>query len=73
MSNSLQPYNPQQMSTSLDAFSEGLTLYLGYLGLPAEAVLVDNGQRRRAINNLPDVVNLLDLNGNKLPAILVPG
>jgi hypothetical protein len=60
MSNNLQPYNPQQMSTSLDAFSEGLTLYLGYLGLPAEAVLVDNGQRRRAINNLPDVVNLLD-------------
>jgi hypothetical protein len=48
------------MVTNLDAFSECLTTYLGYLGLPTEAVLVDNGQRRRAINNLPEVVGLLN-------------
>lgn len=60
MSNELQPYSPQNMVTNLDAFSEGLTTYLGYLGLPTEAVLVDNGQRRRAINNLPEVVGLLN-------------
>jgi hypothetical protein len=53
------PYDPKGVSESLAQFSAGLTTYLGYLGLPAEVVLVDASERRKVINNLPDVVAVL--------------
>lgn len=59
MDSELQTYDPKNMGTNLDAFSESLTKYLTYLQLPYEGILVDNNQRRRAINNLPEVVERL--------------
>ncbi|MCC6545652.1 hypothetical protein IT570_00680 [Candidatus Sumerlaeota bacterium] len=54
------PSNPDAVSESLAQFASGLTTYLDYLGVPSEAVLVEQSERRKVINNLPDVVALLN-------------
>lgn len=41
----------------VDGLSTALNSYLSELGLPTENVLVDLPERRKIINNLPDVVN----------------
>jgi hypothetical protein len=48
------------VTVEVDNFTLALTGYLTELGLPTEKVLVDVTERRRVINNLPDVINSLD-------------
>jgi hypothetical protein len=48
-----------EISTDLDKLSHSLYTYLRYLGLPVESVLVDIGERRNVINNMPSVVSKL--------------
>lgn len=44
----------------VDGLSDALGSYLSELGLPTENVLVDLPERRKIINNLPDVVNSIE-------------
>ena len=60
MPSDMQLYKPGKIEKSLDKFSEGLSDYLNFLGLPAESVLVKMKERRLVINNVPAVVE--DLN-----------
>ncbi len=60
MSSEMQPYQPEKIVLALDQFSQGLSDYLNFLGLPAESVLVKMKERRLVINNVPAVVE--DLN-----------
>jgi len=51
-----------EVATSVDQFTAGLTQYLGELGLPNEHVLVPVQERQRVIANVPDVIELIDAN-----------
>ena len=44
----------------VDQFTNGLTTYLGELGLPTNQVLVPVSERTKVINNLPEVITLVD-------------
>lgn len=61
MSNSeITPYNPSQESGQiLETVADGLSRYLQYLGLPHENILVELRQRKRAINNIQDIIPVL--------------
>jgi len=48
-----------ELSTSVDTFSNGLSMYLEQLELPTKNVLVDPNQRMDVIDNLPRVVSYL--------------
>ncbi len=60
MSNEITVTSQGQVTTGVDQFTNGLTAYLGELGLPSEQVLVPVGERTRVINNLPEVITLVD-------------
>ncbi|MBD2782752.1 hypothetical protein [Xenorhabdus szentirmaii] len=62
MSNSIVITSQSQVATSVDQFSNGLTTYLGELGLPTSQVLVPVAERSRVINNLPELITLIDYN-----------
>ena len=60
MSNQIIVTSQGQVTTGVDQFTNGLTTYLGELGLPTEQVLVPVEERTRVINNLPEVITLVD-------------
>jgi hypothetical protein len=60
MSNQIVVTSQGQVTTGVDQFTNGLTTYLGELGLPTEQVLVSVDERSRVINNLPEVITLVD-------------
>ncbi|HFQ5012223.1 TPA: hypothetical protein ACGUQA_003090, partial [Vibrio vulnificus] len=60
MSNPIVVTSQNQVTTGVDQFSNGLTTYLGELGLPTSQVLVPVTERSRVINNLPEVITLID-------------
>lgn len=60
MSNPIVVTSQNQVTTGVDQFSNGLTTYLGELGLPTDQVLVPVSERSRVISNLPDVITLID-------------
>lgn len=60
MSSDIQQYQSGEISQTLSQFSEGLSGYLKYLGLPTESVLAQIKQRRIVINNVPEVLEDLD-------------
>lgn len=62
MSNGINVTSQNQVVTGVDQFSNGLTTYLNELGLPESNVLVPVPERSRVINNLPEVINLVDVN-----------
>ncbi|MDF4951235.1 hypothetical protein P3580_21565 [Vibrio parahaemolyticus] len=62
MSNPIVVTSQNQVTTGVDQFSNGLTTYLGELGLPTSQVLVPVTERSRVINNLPEVITLIDNN-----------
>jgi hypothetical protein len=47
------------LSLAVDKFSEGFQGYLRALGLPVSGVLVDTDQRRRVLQNVPSLVEML--------------
>ena len=47
------------LATTFDQLSTSLSTYLGYLGLPAESVLVGVDERRTVVRNMPYVVPAL--------------
>ena len=49
-----------ELTTTFDRLSTSLSEYLDYLGLPADSVLVEVNERRKVINNMPDVVPILN-------------
>ncbi len=52
---------PQELSQTVDSFSQGLVKYLNALGLPSERVLVPVRERGVVLQNLPSVVdNIID-------------
>ena len=59
MSNEIVIKPQDQVVTSVDQFTTGLTTYLGELGLPNDKVLVHVSERSRVINNLPEVITLI--------------
>jgi len=48
------------ISNGVDQFTNGLTTYLGELGLPTQQVLVEVSERNKVIQNLPAVITLVD-------------
>ncbi len=56
----LATYQPAETQIDVDSFTSVLSTYLKRLGLPTEGVLVNIGERKKVINNLPSVVELLD-------------
>jgi len=60
MSNQIVVTSQGQISTGVDQFTNGLTTYLGELGLPTNQVLVPVSERTKVINNLPEVITLVD-------------
>ncbi len=48
------------ISNGVDQFTNGLTTYLGELGLPTQQVLVEVSERTKVIQNLPAVITLVD-------------
>lgn len=57
MSQSIQPYQPGEITPAVQTFSGELVAYLETLGLPKEKVLVEIDERRAVINNMPSVVS----------------
>jgi hypothetical protein len=57
--NALIPLHNRVISTSVDSFQRGLSLYLDTLGLPVNGVLVDLREREKVIINLPSVIETL--------------
>lgn len=49
-----------ELATTFNRLSASLSTYLDYLGLPAVSVLVGVNERRKVINNMPDVVPILN-------------
>ena len=49
----------EPVSLAVDKFSEGFQGYLRALGLPVSGVLVDTDQRRRVLQNVPSLVEML--------------
>jgi len=47
------------LQNQVDQFSERLSSYLCYLGLPAENVLVELSERRLIINIMPNIIRRL--------------
>ncbi len=62
MTNQIIVTSQGQVTTGVDQFTNGLTTYLGELGLPTQQVLVPIAERTRVINNLPEVITLVDAN-----------
>ncbi len=58
----IQPQNSSsvELATTFDQLSTSLSVYLNSLGLPADSVLVGVNERRKVINNMPDVVPILN-------------
>lgn len=59
MAQSIEPYQPHPIASTVETFSTELKGYLGHLGLPADDVLVAIEQRRIVINNIPSVLDSL--------------
>jgi hypothetical protein len=49
-----------EIQKNVDSFTSQLTTYLKTLGLPTQGVLVNIGERKNVLNNLPSVVESLD-------------
>ncbi|WP_330959489.1 hypothetical protein [Photobacterium sp. 53610] len=64
MSDQVVITSQSQVTIDVDQFSNGLTTFLGDLGLPINQVLVPVTERARVINNLPDVITLIE-NGQR--------
>lgn len=60
MTNQIVVTSQGQVTSGVDQFTNGLTTYLGELGLPTNQVLVPVIERAKVINNLPDVITLID-------------
>lgn len=60
MANEIIVTSHGQVAIGVDQFTNGLTTYLGELGLPTAQVLVPVGERAKVINNLPAVITLVD-------------
>jgi hypothetical protein len=50
---------PGEIATTLDTLSTSLSTYLDYLGLPTDSVLVGINERRKVLNNMPDIMPAL--------------
>jgi hypothetical protein len=50
---------PGEIATTLDTLSTNLSTYLDYLGLPTDSVLVGISERRKVLNNMPDIMPAL--------------
>ena len=59
MTNQIVVTSQGQVVSGVDQFTNGLTTYLGELGLPTNQVLVPVNERTKVINNLPDVITLV--------------
>jgi hypothetical protein len=53
-------YQPGEIQKNVDSFTSQLTTYLKTLNLPTQGVLVNIGERKKVLNNLPSVVESLD-------------
>lgn len=62
MNKEIKVLSKDEVATSVDQFTAGLTQYLRELGLPNEHVLVPVQERQRVIANVPDVIELIDAN-----------